>query len=76
MSKRDFWEWFKDKFTDILGGLIMIAVCYGVWVTHKIELLWDGIAGLIIGFVLLMFPDGVIISFIKNWAHKKFGKDE
>lgn len=73
MSKRDIWEIFKDKFTDVLGLVIMLAASYGVWVSNTIPLIWDGVAGLIVGFVFLMFPDGVIISFIKGWAKNKFG---
>lgn len=78
MSKRDIWEWFKDKFTDVLGLLIMIFVSFGVWIAplfdlNSINLIFDGIVGLLLGFILLMFPDGVIISFIKRWASKKFG---
>lgn len=76
MSKRDFWEVFKDKFTDVLGLVIMIATAYGVWVDAHIPLLWDGVAGLLVGFVFLMFPDGVIVSFIKGWARKKFGDED
>lgn len=81
MSKKDLWEWFKDKFTDVLGLLIMVIVSYGIWIApffnqNSIDLIMDGIAGLLLGFVLLMFPDGVIISFIKRWANKKFGNGD
>ena len=76
MKRHALWEKFKDYFTDTLGLVIMLATSYGVWVGNTIPLIWDGIAGLLVGFVLLMFPDGVIVSFIKGWARKRFGEEE
>lgn len=81
MSRHDVWEKFKDYFTDVLGLSIMLFVAFGTWIAPLVELpsiplIFEGVVGLLIGFVFLMFPDGVIVSFIKGWARKKFGEEE
>jgi hypothetical protein len=64
----------KDPITDVMGCVIMIMTIVEKY-NGKIGWIWEGMAGVAVGFALFMMPDRWIMELLQKISDK-FLKDK
>lgn len=73
--KNKFKSIFDAVVTSVIGVVTMVITLILVW-TRAIDFVWQGVAGLIVGCILLMVPksfEDFVKEGIKSWGKRAGG---